>query len=58
MFDKSVRKGKLRRVLDGFIPSSAGFCLYYPSSRYQPAGLRALISFIHDVCRRKRVSPA
>ena len=53
--DKSVREGKLRRVLDGFIPSSAGLCLYYPSRRYQPAGLRALISFIQDVCRRGRV---
>jgi DNA-binding transcriptional LysR family regulator len=49
--DKSVREGKLRRVLDGFIPSSAGLCLYYPSRRYQPAGLRALISFIQNVCR-------
>ena len=49
--DKSVREGKLRRVLDGFIPSSAGLCLYYPSRRYQPAGLRALIAFIQDVCR-------
>jgi DNA-binding transcriptional LysR family regulator len=45
--DQSVREGELRRVLDGFIPSSAGLCLYYPSRRYQPAGLRALISFIH-----------
>jgi DNA-binding transcriptional LysR family regulator len=52
--DKSVREGKLRRVLDGFIPSSAGLCLYYPSRRYQPAGLRALISFIQDVSRKGR----
>jgi DNA-binding transcriptional LysR family regulator len=53
--DKSVRAGKLRRVLDGFIPSSAGLCLYYPSRRHQPAGLRALISFIQDTCRTGRV---
>jgi DNA-binding transcriptional LysR family regulator len=53
--DESVRKGKLRRILDGFIPSSAGLCLYYPSRRYQPAGLRALISFIQDVYRGGRV---
>jgi DNA-binding transcriptional LysR family regulator len=46
--------GKLQRVLDGFIPSSAGLCLYYPSRRYQAAGLRALISFIQDVCRKGR----
>lgn len=52
---ESVREGKLRRVLDGFTPSSAGLCLYYPSRRYQPAGLRALISFIEEV-RRKSTS--
>jgi DNA-binding transcriptional LysR family regulator len=32
----SVHEGKLRRVLDGFIPSSAGLCLYYSSRRYHP----------------------
>jgi DNA-binding transcriptional LysR family regulator len=42
-------------TVHGFIPSSAGLCLYYPSRRYQPAGLRALISFIHDVCRSGRI---
>jgi DNA-binding transcriptional LysR family regulator len=52
--DKSVREEKLRRVLDGFILSSAGLCLYYPSRRYQPAGLHALISSIQDVCRKGR----
>jgi DNA-binding transcriptional LysR family regulator len=56
--DESVREGKLRRVLDGFIPPSAGLCLYYPSRRYQPAGLRALISFIQNACRRRRVRSA
>ena len=46
---ESVREGKLRRVLDSFTPSSPGLCLYYPSRRYQPAGLRALISFIEEM---------
>jgi DNA-binding transcriptional LysR family regulator len=49
---ESVREGKLRRVLDGFIPTSAGLCLYYPTRRYQPAGLRALIAFIEDARRK------
>lgn len=52
---ESVRDGKLRRVLDGFVPTSAGLCLYYPSRRFQSAGLRALISFIEEA-RRKRTS--
>lgn len=46
---ESIREGKLRRVLDGFTPSSPGLCLYYSSRRYQTAGLRALISFIEEV---------
>ena len=50
---ESVCDGRLHRVLESFIPTSAGLCLYYPSRRYQPAGLRALISFIEEV-RRKR----
>jgi DNA-binding transcriptional LysR family regulator len=54
---ESVREGKLRRVLDGFVPPSAGLCLYYPSRRYQPAGLRALISFIEGVRRRAQIWP-
>ncbi|MEJ0095179.1 MAG: LysR family transcriptional regulator [Methylocella sp.] len=49
---ESVREGELRRVLDSFTPSSPGLCLYYPSRRYQPAGLRALISFIEEVRRK------
>jgi len=52
---ESVHEGKLRRVLDGFVPPRAGLCLYYPSRRYQPAGLRALISFIEGVRRRARI---
>ena len=51
---ESIRQGKLRRVLDGFTPSSAGLCLYYSSRRYQPAGLRALISFIEEVRNKRR----
>ncbi len=48
---ESVSKGKLRRILDGFIPSSPGLCIYHPSRQYQPAGLRALISLIERLRR-------
>lgn len=47
--ETGVREGKLRRVLDNFMPASPGLALYYPSRRYQPAGLRALIAFIEHV---------
>jgi DNA-binding transcriptional LysR family regulator len=43
-----VRSGELIRVLNGFIPDSSGLSLYYPSRRYQPAGLRALVAFIEQ----------
>ena len=33
---ESVHEGKLRRVLDGFVPPRAGLCLYYSSRRYHP----------------------
>ncbi len=52
---ESIREGKLRRILDGFTPSSPGLCLYYPSRRYQPAGLHALVSFIEGM---RRESPS
>jgi DNA-binding transcriptional LysR family regulator len=47
--ESDIRDGKLRRVLDNFMPASPGLALYYPSRRYQPAGLRALIAFIEHV---------
>jgi DNA-binding transcriptional LysR family regulator len=50
----SIRDGKLRSVLDGFIPTSAGLCLYYSNRRHQPAGLRALTSFIEEMRDRHR----
>jgi DNA-binding transcriptional LysR family regulator len=50
----SLREGKLHRVLDGFVSSTVGLSLYYSSRRYQPAGLRALISFIEEVCNKRR----
>lgn len=50
----SIRDGRLVRVLDSFTPASAGLCLYYPSRRYQPAGLRALISFIGEIRRKSQ----
>jgi DNA-binding transcriptional LysR family regulator len=50
--NESVRDGKLVRVLDGFTPASDGLCLYYPSRRHQPAGLRALIAFITEMRRQ------
>ena len=46
--EPGVKSGKLIRVLDGFIPTTDGLSLYYPSRRYQPAGLRAMVTFIEQ----------
>jgi len=51
--DQSVRediaRGDLVRVLADWSPSSPGLCLYYPSRRHAPAGLRAFVELIHEL---------
>jgi DNA-binding transcriptional LysR family regulator len=41
-----VASGALVRVLEDWCPPFAGFFLYYPSRRQQPAALSALISVL------------
>src|SRR5262245_7570520 len=41
--------GRLVRVLDDWTQSFPGICLFYPSRRNIPAGLRALIDLIREI---------
>jgi DNA-binding transcriptional LysR family regulator len=40
--------GRLVSVLEGWIPSSPGFSLYYPGRRNVPASLRAFIDVVRE----------
>jgi DNA-binding transcriptional LysR family regulator len=49
-----IASGALVRVLEDWCPPFAGFFLYYPSRRQQPAALSALIDTLRfDEDRRK-----
>ncbi|MBB3456417.1 DNA-binding transcriptional LysR family regulator [Rhizobium sp. BK313] len=49
--DADIAAGRLLRVLEDWTPSLPGLCLYYPSRRLLPAGLRAFVDLIHEVGR-------
>ena len=46
--------GTLVRVLEDWTPPLDGLCLYYPSRRHAPAGLRALVDMIRDHAQVQR----
>ncbi|AVA25359.1 LysR family transcriptional regulator [Rhizobium sp. NXC24] len=48
-----IAAGRLARILEDWTPALPGLCLYYPSRRLLPAGLRALIDLIHEVGRHR-----
>ena len=45
---EDLKQGRLVRMLDEWTPPYAGICLYYPTRRHVPAGLRAFIALIRE----------
>jgi DNA-binding transcriptional LysR family regulator len=41
--------GRLVRVLDAWSPATPGLCLYYPSHRHLPAGMKAFLAVLREV---------
>lgn len=56
LFEWDVRSylasGMLVRVLEDWLPAWPGLCVFYPSHRHVPAGLRAFIDVVKEVSMR------
>lgn len=56
LFEWEVRSylasGKLVSVLEDWLPTWPGLCVFYPSHRHVPAGLRAFIDVVKEVSKR------
>jgi DNA-binding transcriptional LysR family regulator len=46
---EDVAAGRLVSVLNKWLPSEPGLCLYYPGRRNVPAGLRAFVSVLREI---------
>jgi DNA-binding transcriptional LysR family regulator len=44
-----IAAGKLVKVLEEWSPPSPALCLYYPSHRHVPAGMRAFLALVREV---------
>ncbi len=51
-----IARGDLVSVLADWSPPSPGLCLYYPSRRHAPAGLRAFVELIRELDPRGKAS--
>jgi DNA-binding transcriptional LysR family regulator len=49
--EEALASGKLIHVLEQWSPQVAGLCLYYPSHRHVPAGMKAFLALIHEYAR-------
>ncbi|MDY7232149.1 LysR substrate-binding domain-containing protein [Hyalangium rubrum] len=47
-----LASGKLVSVLEDWLPAWPGLCVFYPSQRHVPAGLRAFVEVVKEVTKR------
>lgn len=54
-----VRAGKVVKLLEGWVPASSGYYLYYPSRAHLPVAMREFIKFIRTHLKRnpERLAP-
>lgn len=50
--------GRLLQVLDAWSPATPGLCLYYPSHRNAPAGMKAFLALLQEMCEPYRLAAA
>ena len=48
-----LTSGRLVRLLEDWTPPFPGICLYYPSRRHVPAGMRAFVELVQEVMARR-----
>jgi DNA-binding transcriptional LysR family regulator len=49
--EAELATGKLVHVLEQWSPQVAGLCLYYPSHRHVPAGMKAFLAIVQEYAR-------
>jgi DNA-binding transcriptional LysR family regulator len=48
--------GRLLPLLAAWSPSEPGLCLYYPGHRHVPAGMKAFLAVLHEMCEPYRLA--
>ncbi|HEY4318260.1 MAG TPA: LysR substrate-binding domain-containing protein [Herbaspirillum sp.] len=49
--EEALAAGKLVQVLEHWSPQVSGLCLYYPSHRHVPAGMKAFLAVVQEYAR-------
>jgi len=53
---EQLADGRLLPLLEAWSPAEPGLCLYYPGHRHVPAGMRAFLAVVHEMCEPFRAA--